>query len=107
MVGAGVTGGVRTMADEIVCDYVEADEIGDDEAFALMVEAFEAGMIAPNDRAPVLRLFTGITDLVFVLAEGAEGEAVACRIAGASTIRLSPEVQQRLAVRFAHWLSVN
>lgn len=95
------------MADDIVCDYVEADEIGDDEAFALMVEAFEAGMIAPSDRAPVLRLFTGTGDLVFVLAEGGEGDAVARRIAGASTIRLSPDVQHRLAAHFAHWLSVN
>jgi hypothetical protein len=95
------------MADDIVCDYVEADEIGDDEAFALMVEAFEAGMIAPADRAPVLRLFTGTTDLVFVLAEGGEGDAMTRRIAGGSTIRLSSEVQQRLARHFAHWLAAN
>lgn len=95
------------MADELRCDYVEGEEIGDDEVFALMVEAFTAGLIAPADRAPVLRLFTGRADLVFVLAEGGEREGLADRIAGASTLRLSPDVQRRLAARFAHWATAN
>lgn len=95
------------MADEVRCDYVEGEEIGEEEVFALMVEAFTAGLIAPSDRVPVLRLFTGHADLVFVLAEGGEGEAIAGRIAGASTLRLSPGVQRRLAARFAHWASAN
>lgn len=95
------------MADEVRCDYVETEEIGDDEVFALMVEAFTAGLIAPADRGPVLRLLAGHSDLVFVLAEGGEGEAIAGRIAGASTLRLSPEVQRRLVARFAHWMLAN
>lgn len=93
------------MGDDVRCDYVEGEEIDDEEVFALMEEAFANGLIEPGDRRPVLHLFNGRDDLVFVLAGG--GEGIAGRIAGGATLRLSPEVQRRLVARFAHWLAAN
>lgn len=92
--------------DEVLCDYVEPDEIGEDETFHLMVEALGQGRIAPADRAPLLRQMAGREELVFVLSHGAE-EPVAAQVAHGITIRLSPDVQRRLVEHFAHWLAVN
>ncbi|MBF0562382.1 MAG: hypothetical protein HQL37_10250 [Alphaproteobacteria bacterium] len=96
------------MADETVCDYTVPGEVSDDEAYAIMVEAFASNLIVPNERLPVLRLFTGETDLVFaVTADGDRGEPVTNAVSRASTLRLSPEVQRKLTLHFAHWLNAN
>lgn len=95
------------MGDDVTCDYVEPDELDDDDTFKLMVEAFAAGIIAPADRAPMLRQLDGKADLVFVLSGGGRGEPVAAQVAHAITVRLSPEVQRRLVAHFAHWLAAN
>jgi hypothetical protein len=93
------------MADEQRCDYEVPGEITDEEAFAFMVEAFATGMIGPFERLPVLRLFTGQADLVFVIGEGADTpQQVVNR---ASTIRISPAVQLQLVDHFSHLLAAN
>ena len=93
------------MADELRCDYEVPAEISDEDAFAFMVEAFSTGMIGPFDRLPMLRLFTGAADLVFVLGDGADTPQQV--VTGGSTIRISRAVQLRLVDHFAHLLAAN
>lgn len=95
------------MGDDVFCDYVEPDELDDEDTFRLMVEALAGGMIAAADRAPMLRQLSGTTDLVFVLSRGDADAAVPVLVARAITVRLSPEVQRRLVAHFAHWLAAN
>lgn len=93
------------MADEQRCDYTVPEEISDDDAFDFMVEAFVTGIIGPFERLPVLRLFTGKADLVFVVGQGGETpQEVTPR---ASTIRISPAVQLKLVDHFSHLLAAN
>ncbi len=93
------------MADELRCDYQVPAEISDEEAFAFMVKAFSTGVIGTFARLPVLRLFTGKADLVFVVGPGGETPEQVLR--GASTIRISKAVQLQLVDHFAHLLAAN
>ena len=95
------------MGDDVICDYVEPDELDDDDTFQLMVDALAGGMIAADDRAPMLRQMSGKTDLVFALSRGDAEASVPALVARAITVRLSREVQLRLVAHFSHWLAAN
>lgn len=96
------------MADELRCDYTVPGEISDEDAFSFMVDAFSSGIIGPFERLPVLRLFTGQVELVFVVGDGGGGDETMTSLASrATTIRLSPAVQLQLVSHFSHLLAAN